>query len=277
MDVSVIIINYNTMQMTSECIDSVIANTSDIKYEIILVDNASNDGSKEFFQDDNRVKYIYSDINRGFGAGNNLGVKHACGKYIFLLNSDTLVKNNAIKMLYDFSESYQKPCVCGGWLVDRNNMPNCSYVSFPRMNYLEFVKSFFIRKQELQVNTLQSVDVVCGADIFMPRDLFNNENGFDEYIFLNGEEVELQYRLMKAGYNRILIPGPIINHFAGVSSKGKINKSVIKNHYYFLKKHMPWYMYYTARLYYGLNYIFKWIISPKPNDYIINAFIRIKR
>lgn len=84
MDVSVIIINYNTMQMTSECIDSIIANTYDVNYEIILVDNASTDGSKEFFENDKRVKYIYSDRNNGFGAGNNLGVKNACGKYVFL-------------------------------------------------------------------------------------------------------------------------------------------------------------------------------------------------
>lgn len=68
MDVSVIIINYNTLQMTSECIDSIIANTSDVEYEIILVDNASKDGSKEFFENDHRVKYLYSEINKGFGA-----------------------------------------------------------------------------------------------------------------------------------------------------------------------------------------------------------------
>lgn len=85
MDVSIVIINYNTRQMTSECIDSIIAHTIGIEYEIILVDNASSDGSKEFFEEDQRVTYIYSDINKGFGGGNNLGAKKARGKYLLLL------------------------------------------------------------------------------------------------------------------------------------------------------------------------------------------------
>lgn len=276
MDVSVIIINYNTKQMTSECIDSVIEKTNGIKYEIILVDNASTDGSKEFFEHDKRVKYIYSTENKGFGAGNNLGVKHAMGKYIFLLNSDTLLKNNAIKMLFDFSESQSSPCVCGAWLVDRKNNPNCSHVSFPREKYTQFFLSIFAKKKDLPVDTLQNVDVVCGADMFLSKSIFNEENGFDEFFFLNGEEVELQYRFMKKGYERFLVPGPKIIHFAGASSNGKTNNNLMKNHYYFLKKHMPWHKYYAARIYYTINNLCRWIINPKQINYLHNAFIRIK-
>lgn len=85
MDVSVIIVNYNTLKLTDDCINSVLQLTSDVEFEIILVDNASSDGSKEHFSTDNRIKYIYSDVNLGFGKGNNLGASCACGKYLFSL------------------------------------------------------------------------------------------------------------------------------------------------------------------------------------------------
>ena len=88
MDVSIIIVTYNTRQMTAECIDSVCQKTFGIDYEIILVDNASSDDSKAFFEKDERVKYIYSQENLGFGRANNLGAGVAQGKYLFLLNSD---------------------------------------------------------------------------------------------------------------------------------------------------------------------------------------------
>ena len=91
MDVSVIIVNYNTKNLTDDCIQSVINKTTGVDYEIILVDNASTDGSKEYFEKDNRIIYIYSDKNGGFGYGNNRGMEVARGKYFFLLNSDTIL------------------------------------------------------------------------------------------------------------------------------------------------------------------------------------------
>ena len=90
MDVSIIIVNYNTKDLTSQCIDSIYEKTQGVRFEIILVDNASTDGSKEVFEKDTRITYIYSDENLGFGRANNLGAKVAKGKYLFLLNSDTI-------------------------------------------------------------------------------------------------------------------------------------------------------------------------------------------
>ncbi|UVV84289.1 glycosyltransferase [Bacteroides thetaiotaomicron] len=104
MDVSVIIVNYNTKALTKSCIESIFSETCGIEFEVILVDNASSDGSKELFQIDERIIFIESNVNLGFGKANNLGYKYATGKYIFLLNSDTLLKNNAIKLFFDFAE-----------------------------------------------------------------------------------------------------------------------------------------------------------------------------
>ena len=112
-DVSVIIVNYNTLELTKQCVESLKAKTKGIQYEIIIVDNASNDGSQEYFRNDESIIYIYNKENLGFGRANNIGYRHSSGKYIFLLNSDTILENNAIKIFFDFME--QNPGIgCAG-------------------------------------------------------------------------------------------------------------------------------------------------------------------
>ena len=120
MDVSVIIVNYNTLKMTKDCIDSVIEKTKDVEYEIILVDNASTDGSKEFFKNYRDITYIYNEKNLGFGTANNVGIKIARGNFIFCLNSDTLLLNNAIKQFVEFESMNHNNVVLGGWLLNSN-------------------------------------------------------------------------------------------------------------------------------------------------------------
>src|SRR3712207_2177399 len=104
MDVSIIIVNYNTCQLISNCIDTIFQNTDGISFEIIVIDNASCDASKSKFENDARINYVYSYENMGFGRANNVGMMLAKGEYIFLLNSDTLLINNAIKFFYDYAK-----------------------------------------------------------------------------------------------------------------------------------------------------------------------------
>lgn len=116
MDVSVIIVNYNTYELTSACIESIIKNTTNISYEIIVVDNASTDGSKDRFETDSRIKYIYSEKNGGFGYGNNRGIEIAKGAYLLLLNSDTLLVNNAIEEFFKYAISNSLRTIYGCYL-----------------------------------------------------------------------------------------------------------------------------------------------------------------
>ena len=129
MDVSIIIVNYNTLELTKNTIDSVNEKTKDLNYEIILVDNASTDGSVEFFEKEykNKIIFIKNDENLGFGRANNRGIKIAKGKYVFLLNSDTLLINNAIKILFDFMEKNNNCGVCGGNLYTLTLQPTNSF------------------------------------------------------------------------------------------------------------------------------------------------------
>ena len=101
-DVSIIIVNYNTKVVTQKCIESVIDKTKAVSYEIILVDNASDDGSVEAIKEKNYlfVKIIENKSNYGFGRANNIGVKVAKGKYILFLNSDTILLNDAVSLFF---------------------------------------------------------------------------------------------------------------------------------------------------------------------------------
>lgn len=240
-DVSVIIVTYNTFTLTSDCIKSIIHNTKDISFEIILVDNASTDGSRDIFENDNRIKYIYNDINSGFGTANNIGFKSAAGKYIFLLNSDTLLLNNAIKIFYDKMEILPKNVACcGAWLMDSEKNIIHSGDYFPK-----WYQSFFGNKKELNYSDSTkdlSVDYVTGADLFIRRSAIEKYGLFDENIFLYYEETDLQERYHQHGLQSMIINGPQIVHLEGKSSKPSVKKGNIMMNskiYYFKKRMNP--------------------------------------
>jgi len=227
MDVSIIIVNYNTLQMTSECIDSLCRQTNGIDFEIILVDNGSTDGSRKHFESDSRITYIYNEENLGFGKANNLGYKHSHGKYIFLLNSDTLLLNNAIHEFFQFMEQ-ASPTVacCGCQLVDISNKPTHSAGRFPgiydfSVRVMSFTFYELCRKinKEKEFERNSKVDYVTGADLFIRREVVEKCGMFDPDFFMYFEETEMQNRFHKAGYDNMIILTPKIKHLVGGSYK----------------------------------------------------------
>lgn len=270
LDVSIIIVNYNTLQITQNCIDSVVEKTKGIKYEIILVDNASTDGSKEFFEKDERITYIFSEKNGGFGYGNNLGMKVAKGKYFFLLNSDTLLVNNAVKEFFDYAESKDIKAVYGCYLQHDDGSYCCSFFFFPAFSLKDFLKRLFFN-QDYGAGDFQTrkVEVVSGANMFLHRELFERTGGFDEKIFLQGEEGEWMYRLSKMNYDCWLIPHPKIIHLEGKSMKMMPSKMAIRlsSHFYILKKHMLYPTYLMARIYYAINLLIRNMPHLMDKDY----------
>ena len=270
MDVSIIIVNYNTKQLTSNCISSIVEKTVGISYEIILVDNASIDGSKELFEKDARVTYIYSERNGGFGYGNNLGMKVAKGRYFFLLNSDTLLVNNAIKEFFDYAESQDQKQVYGCYLQNAKGQYGCSSFFFPAFNIKEFLKRSLGKQQREIVDfQIKKVEAISGADMFFHREIYDQTGGFDDRIFLYGEEGEWQYRMLKAGYPCCIIPQPQIVHLEGQSMKMSPSKMAIKlkSHFYILKKHMLYPTYLLARIYYATNLLLRNISHWMDKDY----------
>lgn len=231
--ISIIIVNYNTLNLTKNTINSIFKKTQNLDYEIILIDNDSKDGSKEFFKNEydkrENVKFIESDSNLGFGNANNLGLKFATGKYIFFLNSDTLLIDNSIKVLFDFMEKNMDVGVCGANLYDENMNPVHSYdAGIPGIFYdlKASLRSIYtkIYKKRLDFNysdKVIEVGYITGADMFVRRKILDEVGGFDSDFFMYYEESELTNRIKKAGYKIMNVPKAKIIHLEGKSFEFK--------------------------------------------------------
>lgn len=255
MDVSVIIVNYNTKEMTQNCIDSVFKHTKGVSFEIILVDNASTDGSKEYFEQDNRLKYIFSTENLGFGKANNLGYKYATGKYLFLLNSDTILLNDAISLFYNTAENeIDKTIGCWGTMLYDSNINIAGsygrFLSIWRDLYIQFILipiskltkkklSSFLNEYNYKT-TNNIVDFISGADLFMKKNVADEFGLFDPNYFLYYEETDMQKRYATNNIFSKIIESPKIIHLQGGSQqRGRNIKSdliKLKSKIYYLKK-----------------------------------------
>lgn len=223
-DVSIIIVNYNTLKMTSECIDSVIEKTEGISYEIILVDNASSDGSKDFFLNDQRVRYIYNNENIGFGRANNKGIEIAQGRNILFLNSDTLLRNNAVKILSEYLDNNEKVGACGGNLFNREGQPEFSFERYFPSIYEELNLIFNNKLNRLKFgenynfnHTAKPLEVafISGADLMVKKTVLDITGWFNINFFLYYEETELCFRINKNKFKIVSVPDAQITHFWG--------------------------------------------------------------
>jgi GT2 family glycosyltransferase len=246
MDVSIVIVSYNTRRLTADCIHSIYEKTKDVLFEIILIDNASSDGSAQMVRTDfPDVILIESGLNLGFGRANNLGAERASGKYLFFLNSDTILLNNAVKMFYDWCEKNQDAGIgaVGCPLLDRTGSIGSSYHDFPvfsmeiRLLAEQFLKrSSLIRKlvskkpvkPECSIHPeRQKVDYIVGADMFIPRSVSDEVGLFDTIFFMYYEETDLQLRMGERGFHRFIIGGPLIVHLEGGSPSVSNRKRIM--------------------------------------------------
>ena len=238
MDVSIIIVNYNTCDLTRNCLKSVFEQTKDIDFEVIVSDNGSKDGSIEMIKTEfPQVILIENNANLGFGAANNRGLKIAKGKFIFYLNSDTILLNNAVKMFFDYwqkTPDKDKIGALGGNLLNEKGEVIHSYGEFPRAwkETIMFLRKYYITRIKYLLNILKinykrnskesvkkkiyvgDVEYITGADLFLE----NKESSFfDERYFLYYEETNLEWHLKQKKLRRIIINEPKIIHLAGKS------------------------------------------------------------
>lgn len=246
MDVSIIIVNYNTQNVIRNCLKSVYEHTRDIGFEVIVSDNGSTDGSIEMIKSEfPQVILIENNANLGFGVANNRGLKIAKGKYIFYLNSDTVLLNNAVKMFFDYWENSPEKEVIGalgGVLLNEklepmhSGGPFPSYKSFCKIQVKRVVshtiKSFLIvlklsflyerKKKNMSVKVFVKIGdtegYITGADLFLLNNIYAR---FDENFFMYCEETDLELRLKENGLKRIIIDGPKIQHLHKTFIGGK--------------------------------------------------------
>jgi len=268
--ISIIIVNYNTSSLTLDCIRSVRQQTHDVDYEIIVIDNASpSDSHLSELESLDGILFVQSKENLGFGRANNLGLEYAKGEYIFLLNSDTLFLNNALKYLLDYAEGQDGTLgAIGGILENSTGEPVHSSGSFPTIlseyykltfkPLLSLLKGKRTIKQKT-VDTAYEVDYVTGADLFVKRSVLNACGAFNPAFFMYYEETEMQYRFSKNGYHNYIIPGPRIIHYEGESAKHNGTSQFLrdclrqlKSMYIYYRLTEPYWKYLSFRIIYPI-------------------------
>ncbi len=243
-DVSIIIVNYNTCSLLHDCLQSVYEKTEGLSFEVLVSDNGSTDDSVYMVRRDfPQVELLENRANLGFGAANNRALDRAVGKYIFYLNSDTVLLNNAVKFFFDYWESHPgedigclgcnlewpdgRFCLSAGasrngrfknaGVLRRNQRKLCfSSYKVAMRHYLFRRPLRLVEDKDPPVEKkIGAVGYVTGADLF----LLNDEHArFDEAYFMYYEEVDLEYALSAAGKKALLIDGPRIIHFEGASA-----------------------------------------------------------
>lgn len=225
-DVSIIIISFNTKKLTDDCLGSTIRSLkgSNLTWEIIVVDNVSTDGTRQMLKKKFPVvKTIINRENVGFGRGNNQGILAAAGEYILLLNSDTVVLNNAIGKLVSFGRQHPNAFIGPRLLnLDRSSQSSCGpFFSLPVVFAALFLKGDVLGLTRWSPNRARKVDWVSGACILAPKKLFLQDLLFDEKIFMYMEEIDLLMRARSKGYPTYFYPRSHIVHLGAASSVNK--------------------------------------------------------
>lgn len=254
MQLTVVIINFNVKYFLEQCLLSVRKAMKLIDGEIIVVDNCSTDDSINFLPEKFKdVTFIWNDENVGFAKANNQAIKISQGEYILILNPDTLVPEDCFVKCIDFLQSKDNNAALGIKMIDGSGhflkeskrafpSPLTSFFKLTGFASL-FPKSPFFSKYHLGYldNDLNhEVDVLAGAFIMIPRKIIEKVGGFDEGFFMYGEDVDLSYRIQKAGFQNYYFAESTIIHFKGESTKkGSLN--YVKMFYsamsIFVKKH----------------------------------------
>lgn len=230
-DVTVIIVSWNTRDILKDCLVSVYKQTKDIIFEVIVVDNASTDGSALMVQNDfPQVILIDNSENRGFAAANNQGMHIAKGRYVLLLNSDTVILGGAIQKTLRFADHHPKVAVVGICNNDGNGklIKNCfqfasvqnlliSTVGFHRI----FPMSRLFGRERMtwwNFQSVREVDAVAGCYMLVRRKAIGSVGMMDERFFMYGEEMDWCWRFKLAGWKTLYYPDAQIIHYGGMSA-----------------------------------------------------------
>ncbi len=244
-DISVVIVTYQSKEYISRCIQSIRESARGISVEIIIVDNASGDGLIELIRTDYpEIILIENKENKGFARGVNQGANQASGRYLNILNPDAQLYPETLKILLDFIEKHPLVCLVGARTLDEmgRNTPSCR--SLPHIgNVLKYPISLFLRDRKLEKPRRYLLDLweqnetidatkyngyITGACILVKLDLFKKIGMFDEQYFLYAEDADFGLSISKAGFQAFLVAEASMVHLKGRSSS-KNPKSVLYN------------------------------------------------
>jgi GT2 family glycosyltransferase len=236
MNLSIVIVNWNSLEFTKNCIASLQSTIHGLDYEIIVVDNASNDDLSVLGQAFPSVKLVCHERNIGFARANNLGVEHSCGDNILLLNPDTVVLDDAIQRMVLGLDSAPEIGAVGCRLLNGDSTLQMTCVQpFPTIANQIFAIDWLKRLSpklplwgmralfSSDQRSLSDVEVVSGACLMVKREAFERVGGFSTDYFMYAEEVDLCYKLRAVGWSVCHVPDSLVIHFGGQSTKKKEN------------------------------------------------------
>jgi len=260
MDISVIIVNYKSKKKTFSCLESLQhADWEGISHEIIVVDNHSYDGIAEDIQKFlPSVIFVQNSVNSGMGGGNNFGIRHSQGEYILILNPDTKVARNAIRILFSFIKNRPEVGIVGPKLLNPDGTLQYSCVRFPALYTPIFRRTFFGRFAKTYLDDylmklvshdeVMDVDWMLGSCLLVRRSDFKKAGGgFDKRFFMYFEDTDLCRRFHRVGLRVVYNPAAVVIHdHARSSAKSRWYLAIFTNK--LTREHIKsW-----------LNYFWKW-------------------
>lgn len=237
---SVLMVNWNTRDMTIACLRSLLRETTKLSFEVILVDNGSHDGSAEAVcAEFPAVTVLAEQANHGFAAANNLAASKARGEYLLLLNTDTLVRDNAVERLVDFAEANPANRIWGGRTLFEDGALNPTSVwgSITPWSAISHALGLSTAFSHVELfnpegfggwprNNVRQVDIVSGCFFLIKRKFWSQLRGFDHAFFMYGEEADLCARARQLGASPIMTPDAVITHYGGASAAKFADKIV---------------------------------------------------
>ncbi len=244
-DIGIVIVNYNVRHFLVQCLQSIRnSHTRGLKLEVWVVDNASVDGSSGLLSKDfPEVKLIVNKENRGFSAANNQAISQLNSRYVLLLNPDTVLEEDTLRKCYDFMCDHREAGALGVRMIDGsgkflpeskrkipdlwNSFCKLSFLSeiFPRSRWFSGYNLGYLSEFETH-----EIEILCGAFMFMPAEVLNKTGLLDEAFFMYGEDIDLSFRILKAGYKIYYYPETSIIHYKGESTK-KSSLNYVKTFY----------------------------------------------
>ena len=233
-DVSVLIVNHNHRKYIATCLDSIISNTRGVTYEIIVVDNCSTDGSREFIEKHYpSVRLLANTRIQGLAQNNNSAIRNASGRYMLLLNPDTKIYPGAMEYMVRFMDHHPGVGACGSKLLNADGTLQYSCRNFPTLaavlfRGLSLARWFPIPRSyqrylmaDWDHNQIREVDWVLGACLMIRPDALKEVGLMDEKFFLYYEEIDWCYRAKKKGWRIVYLPGAeVMHHYLRMSAGG---------------------------------------------------------